>query len=416
MASPQVSHLFPELFLFAALFVTVGLVRPTALPAQPFPTGAEAAWRAVIDDHRRALEAVGIVGGTVALVQDGEVVAADHYGIADLESGRPVDENTIYHWASVTKTFTAVALMQLRDRGLIALDDPAVRYVPELRLAHNPHGPVEAITLRHLLSHSAGFRSPTWPWGGSEPWHPFEPTEWSQLVAMMPYTEVLFPPGSRYHYSNPGIIFVGRTIEAVTGDVYEAYIDKNIFRPLEMRRSYFDATPWHLREFRANSYRVEGGQPVANGPEFDTGVTVSNGGLNAPVSDLAKWVAFLLGSRASGAETPEPLARASLLEMWEPIVAVEEAPLGPQAMGLSFFIHEHDGRRLVGHTGSQKGFRTFILLDPAAGVGAIGVVNTAGGDATAPPSVQILEELQRRLAGEVFPHFTAARTAAAASR
>ncbi len=84
------------------------------------------------------------------------------------------------------------------------------------------------------MTHSAGFRGATWPWGGDKPWHPFEPTSWSQLVAMFPYTEVEFQPGSRHSYSNPGIIFLGIIIERLTGDDYEVYIDKNVLKPLEM--------------------------------------------------------------------------------------------------------------------------------------------------------------------------------------
>ncbi|NIP78437.1 MAG: serine hydrolase, partial [Gemmatimonadetes bacterium] len=266
---------------------------PTSVRAQ-LPAAFEDAWRDVISEHRGTLEADGVVGGSVALVHDGRVIAVDHFGMADLERGRAVDDATIFHWASITKTFTGVALMQLVERGLIRLDDPVVEHVPELAAVHDPFGPVEAITLRHLLSHSAGFRAPTWPWGGDEPWHPFEPTEWSQLVAMMPYTRVAFDPGTEYAYSNPGIIFVARALERVTGDVYEAYVDKNLFRPLGLTRSYFDATPWHLREHRSDNYRVVAGRPVSDGPEFDTGITTSNGGLNAPIGDLARWVAFLL--------------------------------------------------------------------------------------------------------------------------
>ncbi len=106
-----------------------------------------------------------------------------------------VDEDTIYHWASITKTFTGIAIMQLRDRGLLSLDDPAVKYVPELREVHNPYGDISQVTIRHLMTHSAGFRAGTWPWGGDQPWHPFEPTRWAQVVAMMPYTELQFRPG-----------------------------------------------------------------------------------------------------------------------------------------------------------------------------------------------------------------------------
>lgn len=147
---------------------------------------------------------------------------------------------TIYHWASITKTFTGIAIMQLRDRGLLSLDDPVVKFVPELRFAHNPFGDISQVKVRHLMSHSAGFRAGTWPWGGDKPWHPFEPTSWEQLVAMLPYTDVQFAPGSKYSYSNPGVIFLGRTIEQISGDDYEVYVTKNILMPLGMRSSFFD--------------------------------------------------------------------------------------------------------------------------------------------------------------------------------
>ena len=126
--------------------------------------------------------------------------------------------------------------MQLRDRGLLSLDDPVVKYVPELRLAHNPFGDIAQVKIRHLMSHSAGFRASTWPWGGDKPWHPFEPTSWEQLVAMLPYTDVQFAPGSKYSYSNPGVIFLGRIIQLLSGDDYEVYVAKNILMPLGMRQ------------------------------------------------------------------------------------------------------------------------------------------------------------------------------------
>ena len=77
-------------------------------------------------------------------------------------------------------------------------------------------GDMSQVRIRHLMSHSAGFRAATWPWGGDQPWHPFEPTKWEQLVAMMPYTNLEFAPGSKYSYSNPGVIFLGRWIGFTT--------------------------------------------------------------------------------------------------------------------------------------------------------------------------------------------------------
>ena len=235
------------------------------------------------------------------------VVDSAFAGFADRESGRKTNGATIWHWASITKTFTAIAIMQLRDRKRLALDDPIIKYVPEVAEAHNPFGPMSQVTIRHLLSHSSGFRSGTWPWGGDKPWHPFEPTKWSQLVAMMPYTDIQFAPGSKYQYSNPGYVFLGETIERLAGEDFEVYMQKNVLSPLGMTHSYYDVTPYHLIGDRSNNYYVTEGKTVANGLDFDTGITTSNGGLNAPLSDMARYVGFLLGGaaeRRSGVEYP----------------------------------------------------------------------------------------------------------------
>src|SRR5690242_471102 len=141
----------------------------------------------------------GIVGSTFLLLRDKKLSVNEVYGYSEVAKKTPIDWNTCYHWASITKTFTAIAVMQLRDRGRLQLTDPVSHYVPELHQIHNPYGPVESITIRHLLTHSAGFRNPTWP-GRTATWQPFEPTKWSQIVAMLPYTSVDFRPGSRHSY------------------------------------------------------------------------------------------------------------------------------------------------------------------------------------------------------------------------
>jgi CubicO group peptidase (beta-lactamase class C family) len=281
--------------------------------------------------------------------------------------------------------------------------------VPELRLAHNPFGSIETVTLRHLLSHSAGFRNPTWPWGGDKPWHPYEPTEWSQLVAMMPYTEVRFSPGSQYSYSNPGLIFAGRAVEALSGDDYEVYADKNLLKPLGMHRSYFDVTPYHLLPFRSNNYEIRGAERVTNGLDFDTGITVSNGGLNAPMEDMVRYLAFLMGSGTEGRRASDVLARATLEDMWRPILPAVMGETSGDSIGLGFFIRNRDGTRLVGHTGSQRGFRAFFYVAPERGVAVIAAFNTAAAPerpGVTPDIAAIREGLLDRLGRKVFPQFT----------
>ncbi len=365
------------------------------------PAGFDRAWASVVEAFRADMKAGGIVGASLWFFRGSEELGREFYGVADLETQRPVDENTIWHWASITKTLTGIAVLQLRDRGHVDLDAPILDWVPELRAVHSKHGPIERVTVRHLLSHSAGFRAPTWPWGGNEAWHPHEPTEWSQLVAMLPYTELLFEPGARFSYSNPGIVFLGRMIETISGDDWEVYVDKNILRPLGMQRSYFDVTPYHLLQYRSNNYRLIEGRPVANGLDFDTGITVSNGGLNAPVPDMARYLAFLAGRP----QRDVVLSRASLEAMWRPVVQVGQAPWGArESMGLTFFLYEGAGPRLIGHTGSQRAFQSFFLLDPASGAIAIATFNSDGGKTR-----EILNGVRGRVVRELFGLFQASQ-------
>jgi len=342
--------------------------------AAPGPADAFASFDRFFDAR---LADQGIVGGSFVLLRDHRIVHARTFGFADLQARRPIDADTIFHWASITKTFTAIGVMQLRDRGLLSLDDPIVKYVPELRQVHNPYGPMDAITLRMLMSHSAGFRNPTWPWGGDQDWHPFEPTAWSQVAAMLPYTRIEFPPGSRYSYSNPGIVFLGRVIERLTGDDYEVYIDKNILKPLAMHRSFFDAAPYHLRAHRSHSYFWRNGAPAEARFDFNTGITVSNGGLNAPLTDMAKYMDFLIGDPARQADYDGVLRRASLEEMWNPVVAVEPSEESPGGtVGLCFFLEEHGGLPFVAHSGSQNGFISHFYLSPGRRTAYVVAFNT----------------------------------------
>ena len=126
-------------------------------------------------------------------------------------------KDTIFHWASVTKCFTAVVVMQLRDAGALSLEDPVVKYLPELACVHNPYGAMSGLTVRHLLTHTSGLRAASFPWGGDQAWQPMEPASYAQIVAMLPYTQVEFEPGSRVRYSNLGVLFLGRLIEVIAG-------------------------------------------------------------------------------------------------------------------------------------------------------------------------------------------------------
>jgi CubicO group peptidase (beta-lactamase class C family) len=383
--------------------VLILLLCGSSLGAQADPT-FQAEWEAVVREYHELLDQQGIVGSSIMFMHRGRVIGQAFHGHADLETNRAVDKDTIYHWASITKTFTGIAILQLRDRGLLSLDDPIVRYLPELRQIHDPEGQVEGITIAHLLSHSSGFRDPTFPWGNQD-WHPHEPTRWEQIVAMLPYTRLQFEPGSRFGYSNPGYIFLGRVIEILSGEDFEVYVDKNVLRPLGMTGSYFDHTPYHLLKHRSNNYTVKDGERIANGLDFDTGITVSNGGLNAPLPDMVKYLAFLTDDSREPAQSV--LSRASLESMWKPLNPMGEIDDIETSMGLSYFILDTGSSRFIGHTGGQKAFISLFYIHPETHTAVIAAFNTLGaGKPPQPDTRAILATLRAKLFSRVFPLFT----------
>ena len=364
------------------------------MEAKTAPSPKDAALKRFSAFFKERSTAHGIVGASLRVVPLGAPSVHTSFGLKDRATGASADEATIYHWASITKTMTGIAILQLRDRGRLSLDDPILRHVPELAAVHNSFGPMTAITLRQLLSHTAGFRAGTWPFGGDKPWHPHEPAEWSQLVAMMPYTAVEFAPGSKYSYSNPGIVYLGRVIETLAGEPWEVYVQKNILTPLGMTRTFFDRAPYHLLNDRSHSYWFSKGKLEEARFDFDTGITVSNGGLNAPLGDMEAYVRFLLGD-AKTKEAEGVLKRSSLEEMWTPVAPVETVGEDRVDMGLCFFIEKRGTRKLIGHSGSQNGFISHLYLDPLARAGYVVSFNTDATDDLAVPNSRKLDAEMR---------------------
>jgi hypothetical protein len=170
------------------------------------PPGGDG-WARVASLYHQRLQDAGIVGSSLMFVKNGAVAHQAFEGYQDRATKRGVDEETIFHWASITKTFTGIAIMQLRDRGLLSLDDPAVKYVPELREVHNPYGDISQVTIRHLMTHSAGFRAGTWPWGGDRRGIRVRADPAGRVVAMMPAPSSSFGQAPPTSHLNPGVIF-----------------------------------------------------------------------------------------------------------------------------------------------------------------------------------------------------------------
>ncbi|MEQ8523618.1 serine hydrolase domain-containing protein [Gracilimonas sp.] len=368
--------------LLISIFLWATVFSAHSVNARQKPSNMERVYQDLTTYFHKQAKNNDVAGSSLAVVRDGELIFHQTYGVANVISKKPIDKNTIFHWASITKTITGIAIMQLQERGLLSLDDPVTKYIPELRQVHNEYGSMDEITIRHLMSHSAGFRNPTWPWGGFKDWHPHEPQHWEQLVAMFPYTDIQFKPGTKWIYSNLGIIFLGRIIELTTQDDYEYYIHKNILTPLKMYRSYFDGAPYHLKSDLAHSYYLqENGSYKEARFDLNTGITVSNGGLNAPVDDMMKYINFLLGNAHADAYK-FVLKKSSLEKMFSPQIAISsdgsDAPenAGGQQMGLSFFVGELNQTKLIGHSGNQNGFISHIYLAPEYNTGYAIVFNS----------------------------------------
>ena len=136
---------------------------------------------------------------------------------------------------------------------------------------------------------------------------------------------------------------------------------------------------------------------------------MSNGGLNAPVPDMARWLGFLMGSPPEGVDADAILSRSSLEEMWRTVVPIGESDVGRESMGLSFFLYDLEGRRLVGHTGTQRAFYSFFVMDPEAKVAAIWVINSVGAGGAAPRADELRLGTRTRVVREVFPLFRGRR-------
>lgn len=388
------SSMPPRSATFSALILLSVCLIPSGV-AQDSPQQSMAAFHQRFDAE---MKAHGVVGGAWSTIRAHEPATEFFHGEARRETHQPIDAGTAYNWASITKTMTAIAILQLRDRGKLSLDDPAVRYVPELRQVHDAYGSIDEITIRHLLTHSAGFRNPTWPWDCDDPkncdWQPFEPTRWAQVAAMLPYTHVGFKPGTRWSYSNLGYVFLGQIIERLTGDDFEVYIDKNILKPLGMSESYFDRAPYFLESRVSASYLRAGSTLEAQPFNFDTGITTSNSGLKAPITDMEKYARFLIGDHGNPIYDVV-LKRSSLEEAWTGVLPATEpgqAPTpytagpggAPPMMGLGFFAGSSGGHRYIYHDGDQGGFSCELLIAPDAGTATILAVNTT--DTGAPPA------------------------------
>lgn len=336
----------------------------------------------------------GMVYGIVA---GGRLVYSGSTGVGNLEKRTAVSPEMDFRIASMTKSFISVGILQLRDAGKIRLDEPASDFIPELRGQKGPASDAPVITIRHLLTHSAGFPEDN-PWGDRQLADPDQ-----QLLAMVK-KGISFSnsPGIGYEYSNTGFALLGYILQKVSGESYEHYVTEHILRPLGMDHTWFEYARVPA-DALAHGYRWLGGQWVEQ-PMLHDGAYGAMGGMITTLDDFAKYEAFQLAAWPSRSGKEEgPLKRSSRREMQQPWVfnnlnvrfSYSGGEACPMTSAYGYGIRwskDCKGKTMVGHTGGLPGFGSNWMILPDHGIGVICFANLTYANTSA-INMQVLDTL-----------------------
>jgi CubicO group peptidase (beta-lactamase class C family) len=366
--------------------------------ADPVAAGAaefEAMLVSFVNDNRLYGAAAGIVHGD-------ELAWSGGAGFASLAAGQPAGPDVLYRIASITKTFTGTALMQLRDAGALDLDDPAVKWIPELSDSASPAS-IGAVTIRRLLSHESGLVSepPGTDFLASEPSYEGRAAQNLARVAEI-FTAV--PPNTQLKYCNLGYQLLGEIVQRVSGVPFPEYVADRILNPLGLSSTGFEPLEPALAARRATGYAGRAfSDELAVAPDMP--LVWAEGGLWSTVEDLAKWLSFQLAAHAAepgGADFtdvgPAVLASATRREMHKPRYLSDEE--WSSAWGISWYSVRKDDVTWVQHSGGLPGFTSNACFDRSAEVGAIVLLN---GIADASDLSMSLAAAGRRLAEAAGP-------------
>jgi CubicO group peptidase (beta-lactamase class C family) len=356
----------------------------------------EALAASFVKDHRLPGAAVGVVAGR-------ELVWSAGVGFTDLAAHRRPDASTLYRIASITKTFTGTAIMQLRATGLLQLDDPVVSFLPELAGAARRFAEIESVTIRRLLSHESGLRSEP---PGTDFSIPRYEGDVQRTLARVEEIGAVIPPNRQWKYSNLGYQLLGEVIARVSGTPYTDYVRKKILQPLRMASTSFDPLPKRLATRVATGYA---GRTFSDELEVAPAMPplFAEGGLWSCVKDLSSWLCLQLTAYGDAATDEHPtgaraLSTEDLKEMHKPRYIVDDE--WTSAWGISWFAARKDDVIWIQHSGGLPGYRTNVCFDPKSGVGAIALINGAGDpSALAMGLAGIAREAARACAPELTP-------------
>ena len=333
------------------------LLLASLLPQTSATTTAQDAARvdAIVQE---ALGGEGAVGISVAVMRGDETVYAKAHGLAELEFAARADAETLFRIGSITKQFTAAAILKLSERGELSVDDPLTRFLPD----YPTHG--REITLRHLLTHTSGVHCYTEL--GRE-WELVQARELSdaELVALWKDRPLDFAPGERWSYSNSGYYLLGMVIAKVTGRSYAEFLRETFFEPLELTRTRYDSNGEVIPN-RAQGYGFGDGA-LWNDRLLGMSQPGAAGGLISTAGDLVRWQRALVTGRVV---TPE-----SYLEMTTPYMLASGRETG---YGMGLQLDTRAGEECVWHGGAIPGFNSVLLYFPGAELAVAVLSNSQG--------------------------------------
>ena len=367
-----------RLTAFAALLCTTTLAASDAYPPPRFtdPDRVAKLQSAMpeIDRVFRAYAADRKVPGMIwGVVIDGQVAHLGSFGVRDLGSHAPITPDTAFRIASMTKSFTALAILKLRDEGRLSLEDPVSRWIPQFAGMDRPTRDTPPLTIRQLLSHSAGFPEDN-PWGDQQ-LSATDATLDAWLAKGIPFST---PPGTRYEYSNYAFGLLGRVVTKAAGLDYEQYVQNEILSKLHMDGSTFRFADVPQAR-RAIGYRLKPDGTYSEEAPLPHGVFGAMGGLLTTANDLGKYVAFHLSAwPPRDDEDTGPVRRSSVREMaqrWTPsnlTARFTTDTIQASETGYGFGLRvASDCRfeRIVAHGGGLPGFGSYMAWLPDYGVG-----------------------------------------------
>jgi CubicO group peptidase (beta-lactamase class C family) len=340
----------------------------------------EATYPVIDQIYKNFAEQNHFPGLVYGIIVDGKLVHTGNIGYTDIKAKTPATSKSDFRIASMTKSLTAMAILKLRDEGKLQLDDPASRYIPEMKNTHYLTKDATPITIRHLLTHTAGFPEDN-PWGDRQ-----LAISDDELIAFFK-KGVSFSnnPGTVYEYSNLGFATLGYIIKKVSGKTYEQYIDENILKPLGMTHTYweYDKVP---KEQLALGYRWLDNQWVEQ-PLLHDGAYGAMGGLITSIEDFSKYIAVHMDAwPARNDAESSPVKRSSVREMQYPwdisnLSANAKTTTGRPCPNVSAYAYglrwakDCENRVYIGHTGGLPGFGSNWNILTDYGVGVVSFAN-----------------------------------------